>query len=248
MKSHLLAVVLCISPAFVCAANCAAQNVPPDDQWGDQHNSAGASLKYVETERKTLKGLTFVAYNLFASGMPIDAPYVLSVKALATKAAKVGDVHLNKDGKVVNKLADPEHNVAEDPALINLVGSKAEAFQFAVVSADGQVRAFTRIIPFPIESSAGPCHLNVEEIMLNFAAVLITVTGLQPNETVEATYKSEKKGGKLKDVADAKGTYSAAVATGVKGKSAGIFEFQVAAQSCKIGIEFPWGEGSMKAQ
>jgi hypothetical protein len=248
MKSHLLAVIICIFPILVCAANCAAQNVPASDQWGDQHNSAGAILKYVETGRTVIAGATYVDYDLFAVGMPTDRTYVLSIKPMASEGIRLGEVHLNGEGKVVTQLADPAHNVAEDPDPMHVAGSKGEGVQIAVVSGDGQIRAFTRIIPFPIESSAGPCHLNVEELLPNYAAVLITVTGLQPNETVDVDYKSEKKGGKLKDTANAKGIYAVAVGTGIKGKLAGTLEFNATAQSCKIGIEVPWGVGSMKRQ
>ena len=83
--------------------------------------------------------------------------------------AKISEVHLNNEGKVLSKPADPAHNIAEEPFLINLLGSKAEPFQFAIVSADSQFRAFTRIIPFPMELSAGPCHLSVEQIILDYA-------------------------------------------------------------------------------
>jgi hypothetical protein len=158
MISSALPAILCISGVLVCSISCAAQAVPPSDQWGDQHNSAGATLTYKETGRMVVNGNTMVIYNFFASGLPTDRQYTLSTKIIGAMPGKISEVHVNNEGKVLSELADPAHNVAEKPAVINLVGSKGEPFQFAIASADGQSRAFTRIIPFPIESSAGPCH------------------------------------------------------------------------------------------
>jgi hypothetical protein len=195
-----------------------------------------------------LDGKTIVTYNLFASGLPTDRQYTLSTKIIGVMPGKVSEVHLNNEGKVLSVPADPARNIAEEPALINLLGSKAEPFQFAIVSADGQFRAFTRIIPFPIESSAGPCHLSVEELIPSYAGVLVVVSGLQPNEALVMECGCEKKVRKKNDTADAKGIYRVAASTGIKGKRSGIFELKVMAQSCKIGIELPWGQGSEKFQ
>jgi hypothetical protein len=188
-----------------------------------------------------VNGNTMVICNFFASGLPTDRQYTLSTKIIGAMPGKSSEVHVNNEGKVLSELADPAHNVAEKPAVINLVGSKGEPFQFAIASADGQSRAFTRIIPFPIESSAGPCHLSVEQIIPDYAAVLITVSGLQPNEALVIAYGSEKKVRKTRDAADAKETRLVAVSTVIKGRPSGIFQFKVLAQSCEIGIELPWG-------
>ena len=243
----LLAAILCTSAVLVGATGCAAQAVPPPDQWGDTHNSPGATLTYKETGRMLIVGRTFATYNLFASGLPADKQYTLSTVILGAAPVKIDDVHLNHEGLVLSGLADPARN-PEEPAPINLSGSKAEPFQFAIVSADGQFRAFTRIIPFPLESSAGPCHLSVEELIPSYAGVLVVVSGLQPNEALVMECGCEKKVRKINDTADAQGIYRVAASTGVKGKRSGIFELKVMAQSCKIGIELPWGQGSERLQ
>jgi hypothetical protein len=60
--------------------------------------------------------------------------------------------------------------------------------------------------------------------------------------------QSESEGGQSKAKADAQGTYNAALLPFVKGKRSGKARFVVSGKSCKIGIEFPWGEGSYKYQ
>ena len=248
MNAGPLPVLFFISAMFIFPASSAAQAVPPSDQWGDQHNSSGAQLTYKETGRKNLQGRTLVTYNLIASGLPANKEYTLSTSVIGASPAKISEIRLNGEGKAMNKPADPGHDVDEEPVVVSIMGSRGEPFQFAIVSADGQLRAFTRIIPFPLETSEDPCHLSVAELIPNYAGILIEVSGLQPNEALKLDYGSDKKMRKTKDKADDKGTFRAAVSTGIKGQVSGTFEFELVAQSCRIGVELPWGEGSDKFQ
>ena len=151
--------------------------------------------------------------------------------------------------KIVNATADPAHNiVAGEPFMINLLAPKGQPFQFAVVSADERSRAFTRIIPFPIEAETGHCHLSVVEIIPAYAGILITLSGLQSNEAVVLKCNCGNKGYETKGTADEKGIFKAAVQTGVKGKQSGTLEFELKAQSCKVGMQIPWGKGAEKFQ
>jgi hypothetical protein len=249
IRMCLLTSSLWVSMIFTSANGCVAQTVPPPDQWGEHHNSPGATLSYKETARSLLNGKTVVTYNLFASGLPTDGQYVLSTVIIGATPIKVGEVRLTEEGKIVNATADPAHNiVAGEPFVINLLAPKGQPFQFAVVSTDERSRAFTRIIPFPIEADTGPCHLSVEEIIPAYAGILIHLSGLQSNETVVLKCNCGKKGYETKGTADEKGIFKAAVETGVKGKQSGTFEFELKAQSCKVGMQIPWGRATEKFQ
>jgi hypothetical protein len=158
------------------------------------------------------------------------------------------DAYLNGDGKVVNVLADPEHHVAEDPINAKLFGGKGEPIQFALISDDDQLRAFIEITPFPMEKTAGPCHLSAIETAPHYFGIFIRVTGFQPNEELNIEQRSENEGGQSKANADDRGMYDAGLFPFVKGKKSGTARFVVTAKSCKIGIEFPWGEGSYQYQ
>ena len=158
------------------------------------------------------------------------------------------DAYLNADGKVVNVLADPEHHLAEDPIDMKVFGGKGEPIQFALISDDNQLRAFTQIIPFPMEKTAGPCNLSAIETAPYYFSVFIRVSGLQPAEEVNIEQQSENERGQSKAKADDEGVFNAGLFPFVKGKQSGKARFVVNAKSCKIGIEFPWGEGSYQYQ
>jgi hypothetical protein len=109
-------------------------------------------------------------------------------------------------------------------------------------------RAFAEVIPFPIEASDGPCHLAAVMTGANYIGVLIGVTGLQPGEDLLIDTRSDHEGGQTKGKATDRGTYDSALFPFVKGKRAGKVQFSVAAKSCTITVELPWGEGSYQLQ
>lgn len=232
---------------FLSAAACRAQAVPSTDQWGEKFNSPGAKLTYKEIGRTRIQGRTVITYNLFASGLP-GQHYVLCLLNVGSDPRAVTDGYLNHDGKVVNMLTDPDHHIAEDPINAKVFGGRGEPIQFALISDDEHLRAFAEIVPFPLEETAGPCHLSAIETEPYYFGVFIRIIGLQPEEDLSIEERSENEGGQQKGKADAHGSYNAAVLPFVKGERSGKARFVVTAKSCKIGIEFPWGEGSYQYQ
>lgn len=225
-----------------------AQTVPNRDHWAETFNSPGARLSYKEIDRVKVQSRTVITYNLFADGLPKDKHYVLCVLNVGSEPRAVADAYLNADGKVVNVLADPAHHVSEDPINAKVFGGRGEPIQFALISDDDQSRAFTRIVPFPLEETAGPCHLSLLETGPYYSVVLIRLTGFQPDEELSIEQRSENEGGQSKGKADAQGAYNAALLPFVKGKRSGKARLFVSAKSCKIGIDFPWGDGSYQYQ
>ena len=128
--------------------------------WGEKFNSKGATLVVKEGGRSRVNGQTVITYNLFASGLPRNAEYTLWTRLAGRNPQAVADAFINKDGLVVNVLADPAHNVAEDPINLKVVAGLGESKQFAVISNDGQYQAFGQVVPFPIEKTAGPCNIS----------------------------------------------------------------------------------------
>jgi len=241
----LLGVVFCLpfSPK-----NTGAQTVPSSDQWGARFNSPGAKLSYKEIERATIGSRTVITYNLFAAGLPKDKHYVMCLLNVGSEPRAVADAYLNGDGKVVNVLADPAHHISEDPINAKVFGGRGEPIQFALISDDNQSRAFTQIVPFPLEKTSGPCHLAFIETGPYYYGVLIRLTGFQPHEELNIEQRSEDEGGQSKAQADAQGAYNAAILPAVNGKRSGKARFSASGKSCKIGIDFPWGEGSYQYQ
>ena len=239
----LAALLLCY---FLCIA-CFSQTEGKMD-WGEKFNSNGATLVVKERGRSRLNGQTVITYNLFASGLPRDVEYTLWMKPVGSNPQAVADAFINKDGLVVNVLADPARNVAEDPINLKVVAGRGEPKQFAVIANDGQHRAFGQVIPFPIEKTNGPCSISVTMTGPNYSGVLVVVTGLQPKEEFQTVQQSGSESAQPKATAAEDGTYRTLIFPLVKGQSSGRLKFKVNAKACAVDIEVPWGQGSYAIQ
>lgn len=231
----------------VLSMACLAQT-PDKNEWGEKFNSDGARLVLKELGRNRANGQTVITYRMFSSGLPKDAEYTLWTRVGSGDPQGVATAYINKDGLVVNILADPAHNIAEDPINLKVVAGKGEPKRFALVSSDGHYRVFGQVVPFPIENTAGPCHISVVMLAANYSAVLIVVDGLQPKEELQIDLQSEAERSGDKAKATDQGSYQSVIFPQVKGKRSGKTRFDVTAKSCRIGVEFPWGESSYSIQ
>ncbi len=68
-----------------------------------------------KTGQGLLNGHTAVTYGAFASGLPNDRHYTLWAWIVGSDPQPIADAYINNDGKVVNVLGDPQHQVTEDP-------------------------------------------------------------------------------------------------------------------------------------
>ena len=239
----LAALLLC----YLLSTSCFAQTEDKMD-WGEKFNSNGATLLVKEVGRSRVNGLTVITYNLFASGVPGDIDYSLWVKPVGSNPQAVADAYINKNGLIVNLLADPAHHVAEDPMNLRVFAGRGEPKRFAVIANDGSYRAFGQVVPFRIENSSGPCHISATMVEPNYSAVLIRVTGLQPDEEFQTIEQSGNEGASTKATAAEDGTYKGLFFPFVKGRSSGKLTFKVNAKACSVYLELPWGQGSYAIQ
>lgn len=230
------------------ALNAITQAEPSQEQWGEKFNTPGAKLTLREIARNQVNGRIVITYNLFVSGLPHDTSYVLWTRLVGHAGQPAAEAFLNDEGKAVSQLADQGHHVAEDPINLKVFAGKGEPKEFGLTSKDGRLRVFAQVIPFPIEASNGPCHLSVLMTRENYLGLFISITGFQPGEDVVVETDSEGERGESKSKASNQGAYNSALFPAVKGKTAGRLRFYAIAESCKVGVELPWGEGSYKIQ
>jgi hypothetical protein len=243
-KNRKVATLLCAAVLVVASPKCRAQAPPGQNGWGEQFNTANSKLVLKETGRSRSNGHTVVTYNLFASGLPLDVEYTLWTRLVGNKPQVAADAILNREGKLVSQLSDPEHHTVEDPIDLKVFAGKGEPKQFGLISRDGKLRSFAEVIPFPIESTDGPCHLSAVMTAPNYLGVFITITGFQSNEDLLVDTRSDHEGGQSRAKATDRGTYDSALFPSVKGLRSGTVRFSAVGKSCKVSFELPWGEGS----
>ena len=242
MKTLIVSLVCC-----VLSVACLGQT-SEKFEWGEKHNSDGATLLLKETGRNRANGQTVITYNLYVAGLPKDVDYTLWTRLVGDNPQPVADAFINKDGLVVNVLADPAHNVAEDPINVRVVAGRGEPKLFALIANDGRYRVFGQVVPFPIENASGPCRISATMTGQNYSGVLVVVTGLQSKEEFQIARRSGSEAGQTKATAAEDGTYRTLVLPFVKAQSSGKLKFSVNAKACAINVEVPWGQGSYAIQ
>lgn len=242
MKSIVTFVIVCIS-----SVACFGQS-RGSIEWGENFNTGGATLLVKEVGRGRTNKQTVVTYNLFASGLPKDLEYTLWTRLPGEQPQETAAAYINKDGLIVNVLADPANGIAEDPINLRVLAGRGEPKLFALISTDAHYRAFGQAVPFPIENALGPCRISATMMSREYNSVFVALTGLQPKEEFQVVQKSGNEGGQTKHTAEADGTFRTLVFPAAKGQSSGKFQLTVTAKSCTVGLEVPWGQGSYVIQ
>jgi hypothetical protein len=218
------------------------------DDWAKGANSPGSTLTLKETGRDIVNGSTVVSYSLFASGLPKGQPFTLWMWTLGSEPEAVADAFINPDGLVVNRLADVTHNISEDPINLRMLAGRGERKRVALTSDDGTLQAFTGAIPFPIEKSANGCSLSIEISAPDYASVIVRGSGFQPSESLIVETASGGESGTQQTTATPAGTYTAVIFPRVKGQKSGKTSVTITSPSCRVALQFPWGDGSYKIQ
>lgn len=241
-----------VHPALACAVFFSAivlgQKNEFVDQWTKAANSPGATLTMKETAREHVNGQTVVTYRLLAEGLPKNQHYILWTWILGSQPQAIADAFINPGGLIVNRLADPTHNISEDPIDAKVFAGLGEPKRFALTSDDRKLRVFASAIPFPLETTSGDCRLSVEMGGPGYTVVSIRGFGFQPGESLAIETTSGGDSGEMQSKSYSDGTHAAVLLPPVKGQKSGKVSFRVAGATCIVKIEFPWGEGSYKIQ
>ena len=115
-----------------------------------------------------------------------------------------------------------------------------EPIHWALVSEDGSTKAFTVVVPFPLESHGkGACVASARLESPSALVFLLSFTGFQPGEPVDVTseFKSESK--KVTQAASAQGTLEMPVlfGQGDKGKA----KVTASTKACEVSLSYKVG-------
>jgi hypothetical protein len=168
-------------------------------------------------------------YVMRASGFPANKEYVLMMKYLD---GKIGTV----------PIADIQALLGGKYSFVYSNVYRGEPIEYAVISSDGTVRAYTRIIPFPLEAkSKNGCKLVMSLVspdLMNFA---INAEGFGKGEVVKTTSRSGQETLVSNTTASEDGGFVVIIAPGVVGQTGGEATFEASSSSCTVQINYDWG-------
>lgn len=126
--------------------------------------------------------------------------------------------------------------------------AKGEPMEYALISADQAVRAFTRVVLFPIEAKDGECVLSVQLGSREGDLFLVMGRGFEPEGDV--TIESHSNGEVLRDRSrlSRDGKFATVVAPPVEGRHSGKASFTASGKGCNPTVEYEWGPPALKKQ
>ena len=224
--------------------------------WGPKYATPGVHLSVHEVERGAgPTGGTEVVYTFKASGFPKNKSYEFWGQWLDGRTIKFAEkFYVDDSGKLVGGQlpgkTSPE-GVALERFTFGLHGfAKGESKMYALISTDETVKAFARIVPFPIEAKEGSCRLSVELIENRGDLFGILAEGFEPDEEITTVSKFGDQvidEGKLK-VPSEEGKFLIFLLPSVIGGRSGPASFTASGKSCNLTVNYEWGPPALKKQ
>jgi hypothetical protein len=242
-----------LTPLFVSAVfaqtpptaeQSAQQLTSMHDAWGARASSPNATLTIVEQSHT---GAEF-RYRLRATGIPAGSVMTL-VAWPVTQRGPVEVLHgVTFSDDVGFAVCAGRPGTCGDPAKPNdpidlpFRPVAGEPVRLGVISQDGSVKAFARIVPVPLQGEDKGCRVSAS--LLTPAAELLFVEGAGFAPNSELTMATDSEGDKhdAKGKADDQGRYVSALMPYKQGLARGTVNIRLKGSACSPGVAVPWGK------
>jgi len=213
------------------------------DAWGVRASSPSTTLAIVEQSHT---GSEF-RYRLQATGVPADVVFTLIAWPVTQRQPSevLRGVTFNETGLAVcagrpGTCGDPAK--PNDPIDLPFRAVPGEPVRLGVVSQDGALKAFAKIVPLPLQGDDKSCQVSATLLTPGAELVFIEGTGFAPN--TELTMASDSEGEKhdAKGKVDAQGRYVSALMPYKLGLSRGTLNVRLKAIACSPAVSVPWGK------
>lgn len=211
-------------------------HIKPEFEWNDA-STAGASLKFTETSRQKMKEVgMMVNYELHAQGFKQGDKLFLWSKWLDDTYQR-WESSVDQSGAISYKIKGENIPVRTFSFGHMLRG---EPIHWALVSEGATTKAFSFVVPFPLESHGkGACVASARQESPSGLVFLLSFSGFQPGEPIDVTseFKSESK--KATQRASAQGTAEMPVlfGEGDKGKA----KVTASTKACEVSLSYKVG-------
>jgi hypothetical protein len=181
-------------------------------------------------------GKPFIIYNLFVPNLPKDKIYDCWIKTILTgKPTKPYLTGLTIDNS--GYLSSESQRVAI--AAMNF--GKGEAMEISPMTENKTIIGYGIIIPYPIETRLGQCHVWVQCLTANRNTFVIWGEGFEPNEDINVTGNSEGEVINTKQKANSDGLLGPMIVLpAVVGKASGTATYTFAGKAGALPVSFDW--------
>ncbi len=227
--------------AAAALAGCAT--TAPLTEWGPEHARGGVTLSLVETKRDATAAGTDITFRLEARGMPRGGRMALWHRSRGAAPVRVPGVYLSDDGRLLASQTGEE-------AELHATGlARGEAYDLAATDQAGTLRAFTKVIPFPLESRMGGRRVWAELASVRGEAWIMGGEGFKPFEDVNVVLRRGEEDHLDVIPAGPRGTFTRFLfpATWFK-TSSGAGVLKIAAEGGMQELRLAWGPRALKPE
>jgi hypothetical protein len=194
----------------------------------------GASLSFIRVgEKMSHEGKPGVELNIQAVGLPLDRVYFLwQGNGVDAPSRLPHEVKIGKGGYLVPS------DGWEPLSLLLHTFARGECQDYVLMSSDGTIAAYGRVIPYPIEAKDGEHHVWVE--MLTEYTFAVHGEGFEPGEPLRTTTSIDGDVSTSDSVYSGKG-FVAFLALRGHAKGYGRVTYTVEGRACRLSVSFDWG-------
>ncbi|HWB85399.1 MAG TPA: hypothetical protein VG675_14750 [Bryobacteraceae bacterium] len=213
------------------------------DAWGVRASSPNVKLAIVEQSHV---GAEF-RYRLQATGIPAGSVFTLFAWPVTQRepAEVLRGVTFNDVGIAVcagrpgtcGDAAKPN-----DPIDIPFRPIAGQPVRLGIVSQDGAVKAFAKIVPLPLEGEDKGCRVSATLLTPGAELVLVEGTGFAPNSELTMAMDSEGEKHDAKGKVDEHGRYISALMPYKQGLARGTVSVRLKGGGCSPSVSVPWGK------
>jgi hypothetical protein len=212
------------------------------DAWGERASSPNTKLAIVEESRS---GDAF-RFRLHAKGLPAGTIFNLVSWPVTQRepALVLRGVTFNESGIAICAGRPGTCGNAEkpdDPIDLPLRPSAGEPIRIGVISEDGTVKAFAKIVPRPYVAEDKSCRVMATLLTPRAELLYVEGTGFTAGTEIAMLTDSEGEKQEGQGKVDAAGRYVSALLPFKKGAAGGKVNIRLKAQGCSPAISVPWG-------
>jgi hypothetical protein len=211
------------------------------DAWGAKASSPDTSLAIKESSRSG----NVIKFGLHAQGLPRDKIYAIVTWPVTQKEPSTitSGVTLDASGQAVcagtpNTCSGDQ---PDDPIDIATQPVPGEPLRLGLVSADGDIKVFAKVVPVPLRGEDRGC--SIEGVLLTPGSELVLVAGSGFPANSELSMESDSEGERHNATvkADPAGRYTTAIGPYKQGVLRGTLKVSLKSTGCSPSVRIPWG-------
>lgn len=210
--------------------------------WGPESNPPGTTFTLHVVNRSDQA----IALGMATSGLPRDQTYTLMSWPISQPQAVVAGegVSLNEAGIPVCTNAPGACKSEKPNEPINLAIPRTlpgEPVRLGLISHDGKIKMFARLIPEPLANTDRGCTLNAIVLEPNAEILWFEASGFAANAPITIDSVSGKEARNQSQTADANGNYTMVDLPFVGKKKKGTVTLTIRSTGCAPTVTVPWG-------